>query len=52
MKVHLVAILIVAAALAGFVRADTTIVDENFDSYADTSAMEAVWAPRITPPMS
>ena len=45
MRLHGFTASIVAAAVAGAAWADTTIVDENFDSYADTAAMEAVWTP-------
>lgn len=37
--------LLVTVSLAAVVGADTVIVDENFDSYADTTEMEAVWGP-------
>jgi hypothetical protein len=37
--------LLLTAASCFTARGDTTIVFENFDSYADTAAFEAVWGP-------
>jgi hypothetical protein len=43
MKVRLFSASIVAIGMASLAWADTTIVEDNFDSYADQTAFEAVW---------
>jgi len=43
--------LIFATTLATVVGADTTIVDENFDSYLDQAAFEAAWQPDEASPV-
>jgi|GEM_PF-5047480 len=47
MKLNLLSASIVAMAMASAAWADVTIVDENFDTYVDTAAMEAVWTPDL-----
>jgi hypothetical protein len=43
--------LLVTVLLTAVAGADTTIVDENFDGYADTTAMEVNWQPDTTGPV-
>ncbi len=38
--------LLLAACLAGTLHADTTIVDDDFESYADDNALYGAWEPR------
>ncbi len=47
MKVRFLSATMVAIAMTSLAWADTTIVDENFDSYADQDAFEAVWSPDL-----
>lgn len=39
--------LLVVATLAAPLRADTVIVDDNFESYADQAAFKATWMPTV-----
>ncbi|MCA9229313.1 MAG: hypothetical protein KDA57_01570 [Planctomycetales bacterium] len=45
MRVHIIAALAVSFCLATSAGADTNIVFEDFDSYVDQAALEAVWRP-------
>jgi hypothetical protein len=47
MRVRLAATMAATLLIGAPVWADTTIVSDNFDSYANTAAMEAVWTPDL-----